>query len=75
MLVGTPLPVKLSVFRALGPPLWIGRVLFQARRSRHEERDADRRKSEARKHIAPLFGILPVVQQKAPSCSFWIRVR
>src|SRR6266849_950760 len=29
----------------------------------------------ARKHIAPLFGILPVVQQKAPSCSFWIRVR
>ncbi len=28
MLVGTPLPVKLSVFfRALGPPLWIRRVL------------------------------------------------
>src|SRR5712692_4927484 len=26
MLVGTPLPVKLSVFRALGPPLWIGRA-------------------------------------------------
>ncbi len=23
MLVGTPLPVKLSVLGALGPPLWI----------------------------------------------------
>src|SRR5260370_35908357 len=30
MLVGTPLPVKLSVFRVLGPPLWIRRVLVRA---------------------------------------------
>jgi hypothetical protein len=27
MLVGTPPPVKLSVFAALGPALWIRRVL------------------------------------------------
>jgi hypothetical protein len=28
MLVGTPLPVILSVFRALGPPLWIKSALL-----------------------------------------------
>src|SRR5207249_12097851 len=30
MLVGTPLPVNLSVFVALGPALWIRRVLVRA---------------------------------------------
>jgi hypothetical protein len=30
MLVGTPLPVKLSAFVALGPALWIRRVLVRS---------------------------------------------
>jgi hypothetical protein len=29
MLVGTPFPVNLSVFVALGPTLWIGRPLLE----------------------------------------------
>jgi len=32
MLVGTPLPVNLSVFVALGPALWIGRALVRSQR-------------------------------------------
>jgi DNA-binding transcriptional ArsR family regulator len=38
MLVGTPLPVILSVFRALGPPLWIRRVLVRAQEGQLEAR-------------------------------------
>jgi len=32
MLVGTPLPVNLSVFVALGPALWIARALLTMER-------------------------------------------
>src|SRR3989442_2710914 len=41
MLVGTPLPVILSVFRALGPALWIRRVLVRAQEGQLEARWAD----------------------------------
>jgi hypothetical protein len=36
MLVGTPLPAKLSVFFALGPALWIRRVLVRSQEGQFE---------------------------------------
>ena len=36
MLVGTPFPVNLSVFVALGPALWIRRVLVRSQEGQLE---------------------------------------
>src|SRR2546426_5544643 len=50
MLVGTPLPVILSVFRALGPTLWIRRVLV---RSQEGQSSRAARRLPAALSIAP----------------------
>jgi len=44
MLVGTPLPVNLSVVDALGPALWIRRVLVRSQEGQLEARLARRLK-------------------------------
>src|SRR5436853_1674465 len=41
MLVGTPRPVNLSVFNALGPALWIRRVLVRSQEGQLEARYHD----------------------------------
>src|SRR2546422_5531992 len=55
MLVGTPRPVILSVFRALGPPLWIRRVLVRAQEGQLEARYHDEW-CRASTLLDPLFG-------------------
>src|SRR3989441_9715559 len=57
MLVGTPLPVNLSVFVALGPALWIRRVLVRSQEGQLEAR-CDIESCRASTVLDPLFGLV-----------------
>jgi len=57
MLVGTPFPVNLSVYVALGPALWIRRVLVRSQEGQLEARYHDEW-CRASTVLDPLFGLV-----------------
>ena len=57
MLVGTPFPVNLSLFVALGPALWIRRVLVRSQEGQLEAR-CDIESCRASTVLDPLFGLV-----------------